>query len=360
LVAINAKYQKQLLDAQKTYQDSIFSDILTEDDAEIENLQTKNASKEKIRKAELDKLKNERDKAIIDAEGNRAKIDKANADYAAGKKKLSDDVTKEEIDNIQKITTAFSQELQLQLEAQKKNNDEKLKETDYEIQQQLILQAAGRKNTADFLLAQQAQEQAKAAQLDKQAKQAKEAEQLANIFLEAVKANAGKGPQALALALSETLAAKAIADGLAGHFEGTEDTGAGEGFDSKNGMLRVLHPHEAVIKRSENEAYPGLAKAFNTGNVEDWVLDNFYPTMPRIKDESPTESLAMTQTKILIDEIKNLKEVVKNKKEIAVGETLRGDFYISETENGKQVVAIKPKPTWSNNPVPFPLKNNRN
>ena len=61
-------------------------------------------------------------------------------------------------------------------------------------------------------------------------------------------------------------------------FDGTEDTGkGGEGVDGKGGFRAVLHPHERVVDRKNNEAMQGLsnselaeaAKLYNTGVQSD-------------------------------------------------------------------------------------------
>ena len=47
------------------------------------------------------------------------------------------------------------------------------------------------------------------------------------------------------------------------------------GVKGKDSVHALLMPDEAVIKTSENMKYPGLAKAWNEGKLEDYVMSNF-------------------------------------------------------------------------------------
>ena len=85
-----------------------------------------------------------------------------------------------------------------------------------------------------------------------------------------------------------------------GFYEGTPDTGGPGGLDNKGGMLAMLHPNEAVIPKARNEQYPGLAKAWISGNLDTYLAKL---AMPEV------QSVDMKEVK---QELGEIKEAIKN------------------------------------------------
>lgn len=66
--------------------------------------------------------------------------------------------------------------------------------------------------------------------------------------------------------------------------EGTEFVQLGKNKKGKDTIPALLNEGEAVIKTDENAKYPGLAKAWNQGKLDDYVLSNFM--LPSINPKS--------------------------------------------------------------------------
>ena len=80
----------------------------------------------------------------------------------------------------------------------------------------------------------------------------KEAEVFLNLVAEYSKE--GNPSQATTKALTQLSVAKGLAALISGSaFEGVEDTGGAGGLDGKGGKLWMLHPHERVLNRDQNE-----------------------------------------------------------------------------------------------------------
>lgn len=73
--------------------------------------------------------------------------------------------------------------------------------------------------------------------------------------------------------------------------EGTERVVGGQrGVDSVHAMLM---PDEAVIKAKENMAYPGLSKAWNSGHLDEFIMENFItPKLSEALGGSTAENMA--------------------------------------------------------------------
>lgn len=64
------------------------------------------------------------------------------------------------------------------------------------------------------------------------------------------------------------------------------------GIPGKDSVPAILMPKEAVIKASENEKYPGLAKAWNMGSLEPYIMKNFAAPILRERAEQNNKDFA--------------------------------------------------------------------
>lgn len=83
--------------------------------------------------------------------------------------------------------------------------------------------------------------------------------------------------------------------------EGTERVVGGQkGVDSVHALLM---PDEAVIKAKENMAYPGLSKAWNSGSLDQFIMDEFItPKLSVILGGSTAENMAKSAKLNRLDE----------------------------------------------------------
>lgn len=94
--------------------------------------------------------------------------------------------------------------------------------------------------------------------------------------------------------------------------EGTEDTGAnGRGIDGKGGFHAVLHPNERVIPKNLNEKIGALS------NIELTKVAQEYQNGRTM--EGATQSASALEFSLLINEMRDLKQVIKDKPETSIG-----------------------------------------
>jgi hypothetical protein len=167
--------------------------------------------------------------------------------------------------------------------------DKETEEVKANITKQQELAAKGLENTLAFEKQKLAEaELEKKEQAQREARQ-KEAAQLAEVFLSAYLAELDKPDSdpftAGAKALGATVLAKGIARGLASGFafDGVEDTGGSGGLDSKGGSLWMLHPHERVMSRKQNELVGDISNDELSRLAYDYRLGNLMPEVNVIK-----------------------------------------------------------------------------
>ena len=130
---------------------------------------------------------------------------------------------------------------------------------------------------------------------------------------------------ALAETITETALLQQFIGSLPTFESGTENTGAnGRGLDGKGGFLSVLHPNERVVPKSlneqigsmSNEALAKMAMEYNAGKI--------------INGTKAAESL---QLAVLVNEMRDLKQVIQNKPEtnIELGEITQSVMEIVKT-----------------------------
>lgn len=179
-----------------------------------------------------------------------------NADEESAKKRL--DTAR---DFARKISTEFNNSVRERNRESVKLADEAIKRTQDSVNRQAEIAAKGGENIL-------AEEQARLdkARLAKQRELERAAREeqnlaLATAFINDFSARAATATtkkdinEAFLLALRDTVGVKLAAQGLASlssAYDGTEDTGNGEGMDSKNGKLWMLHPNERVMTKRQN------------------------------------------------------------------------------------------------------------
>lgn len=230
--------------------------------------------------------------------------------------------------------------------------DHDLEKTKSAIDIQVQLAAAGQANTLAYEIEKQNRlEKERQQELQKEKRIAKQQEALALslAFLKAYEKelDSGKNPgQALSLAATETVAAKILGKAIAGSaYEGVEDTGSAGDVDGKGGKLWVLHPHEGVVNRENNEKYDGAVGAMNDGRLEDWAMKNIY--LPQLNSGSVLSDVSRSQqvdnamNRELLNKVEELTNVIKNKPETTISLSGIGDVITSVYRNGQRHTTIK-------------------
>lgn len=138
-------------------------------------------------------------------------------------------------------------------------------------------------------------------------------------------ANADK-KNPLAATIADTTGLLAFISSLPAFHDGTEDTGAnGKGIDGKGGFHAVLHPNERVVPKSLNDQIGSMS------NEQLTKLAQEYQNGRLISKSNENSSMDMA---ILVNEMRDLKEVIKNKPEtnIALGEITQSAMNIVESK----------------------------
>jgi len=107
--------------------------------------------------------------------------------------------------------------------------------------------------------------------------------------------------------------------------EGTEDTGAsGRGIDGKGGFHAILHPNERVVPKALNQ---------QIGSLSNTELANLATNYRAGKIGDAEQSGSALDLAILVNEIKDLKSVIKNKPEtnIELGEITASILEVVQT-----------------------------
>jgi len=246
---------------------------------------------------------------------------------------------KEKADKEKELELKKQEELKKQIEAFadktaayfKRKSDEKIKAIDNEIsaaekQAETLKQLAAEGNiNAQQSLAEQ-QRIINEANLKKQKelkKQMRMEQGLALFKLLAAKSDE-KNP--LGAVIKDATGLLAFINSLPAFYDGTEDTGAnGQGIDGKGGFHAVLHPNERVIPKSLNDQIGSMS------NEQLTKLAQEYQNGRLITKSNANSSLEMA---ILVNEMRDLKEVIKNKPEtnIALGEITQSAMNIVESK----------------------------
>ena len=108
---------------------------------------------------------------------------------------------------------------------------------------------------------------------------------------------------------------------------GTEDTGTnGNGIDGRGGFHAVLHPNERVLTKEQNKLIG------NVSNNDLAITMNKINSGEIIKYKGATAINTNWENLALLNEIKDLKSIIKNKPDISIqaGEIIQGTMDIIE------------------------------
>lgn len=242
-------------------------------------------------------------------------------------------------------------------EGQDRISAERLAAIDHEMDQnksamqiQAELAAAGMSNTLAFEMQKQDElEKARVQELERQKKIAKQQEvlELTLAFFKAYQNYIGKdmkSGEALIRASGDVLTAKLLGKAIAGSaLDGTEDTGPGGSLDADGGMLWKLHPHERVLTKEQNEKLGGLSNDQLVANalMFDNIYKSNYNSSLSLSDVSGKQQVSESLTNALINEIKDLKQVVKDKPENSTNLDNLGNVIKIRIEKGIRTVTKK-------------------
>ena len=157
--------------------------------------------------------------------------------------------------------------------------------------------------------------------------------ELANTIYQTYASHAAKDPDtALMKTIKDAGLLQAFISTLPMFYDGTEDTGAGGGVDGKGGFHAVLHPHERVIPKSLNDQIGNLT------NEQLTRLAMEYQNGKLVGQDVAHSSMDLA---ILVNEMKDLKEIIKHKPEtnIQLGEITQSAMEIVQsTRKGNTTV----------------------
>jgi hypothetical protein len=333
---IRYSYERRKKEIQDNYDDEakkytgqteILKELAIKRNADLEDLyREQQAGFDKIRKdgdkAELKKMEAEDPSFSPKVKSNLdANIKKAEDDKIAREQ--------EREDALQHADDMF----EIWKDANDKKNEAQIEAIDHEINRnksaidiQLELASRGMDNTLAYELQKQNElEKGRVKELERQKKVAKQTEaiELSLAFIKAYQNYIGKdmkSGEALLRASGDIFTAKLLSKAISGSaFEGVEDTGPGGTLDAQGGMLWKLHPHEGVVNAKNNKKYKGVVGAMNEGRLEDWAMDNIFKPQfnsgMELADVGKSEQVNSALSSALIGEIRELKEIIKNKPE---------------------------------------------
>ena len=235
----------------------------------------------------------------------------------------------EAVKQLDQLSDMAFESLEDRNETELRMNSEKISELNSQIafQQQLALQ--GEANTLAELQKQKAEALEEQAQLEAKAAKQKEAEQLAELFLEFMKVYAKDGFGAAGKATAATIAAKGLANLIAGNFaEGVENfKGKGNGTSDSN--LIGFSNGESVVTAKGTSETPGLTTAVNEMGFEGaaaWAMKNIFPKIPVLQDKSMADQVNEKLTSLLIHEFKGLRKDLQNLPDIDFKKNALNEF----------------------------------
>ena len=215
-------------------------------------------------------------KELAGIEGHQKAVEQAEEEAEANRlleEQRQENITKQ-IEGIKSVTDVIAEEAQRRLQIQQKAIDDEISLARRRADQLSRLAERGQLEAGQSL----AVEEKRIVELERKKLKAKQREQRIEASVAGFKLladNVDKGAnRPVADTIKDILQLSAVLTNLPTFYDGTEDTGkGGEGVDGKGGFKAVLHPHERVVDRKNNEAMQGLsnselaeaAKLYNTG-----------------------------------------------------------------------------------------------
>ncbi len=221
-------------------------------------------------------------------------------------KKLRNARIDAEFKTIGQITDGISDGLQKQSEIRQMADQKEIDMHQRMLEVQMGLAAAGSDNVLAETLAQTAKAEEKKLQDAKKAAKRQEDLALIQTFTSTLQA-ALKADKPFLQAFGEALASEGLVQAtfsklFAGSaYEGTEDTGGAGNLDEKGGKAWILHPHERVLSKEQNEKLGGISNEELVRAVNPDLSTTFYP---KITDTQISHDQYYANSR-LISEMKN-------------------------------------------------------
>lgn len=262
---------------------------------------------------------------------------------------------KEEADALKDIDKTITDDWKAAIDSRYNYQKDKIQAQTSLIDSQLTLQESrfekGLSNTLAFEQKQRNDAALAAIKADQKHKRQQSAEELGQLFLKLAEANASEGMAGIAKASRETLLAKGMQAGIiaafgGSAFEGIEDTGGAGTLDNKGGKAWILHPHERVLDRENNERLGGISN----DELVDFALAGFYQQQynSSLQIKSPEEKRAQ-ETRLLYElnlSMKSVEKTIRDKKEITYSTNFHGEIIRHEVENGISRIITQKKNKW--------------
>ena len=245
---------------------------------------------------------------------NEEKLTESIENEAEKRKKIADDEAKEELAKLKEIEEAKREIVKISADYFIKQSDKKIAQIDKEIaaaekQADTLRELAAQGNiNAQESLAEQEKIIAESNRRKEQEQKRQQRIRLAESVYSTYSAKVESGSEnPLAETIRDTTLLQAFINSLPTFEVGTEDTGKhGEGVDGKGGFHAILHPNERVIPKSLNEQIGNLS------NEELTRIAQEYNAGKMIQGAQSGSSLEFA---LLVNEIKDLKNVIKDKPE---------------------------------------------
>ena len=292
-------------------------------------------------------------KAELDAWERAKKIKEAKDKEAEDQKKRNAEQVADSIDTVEKLETIYFDYYKRINELKRESIENDLDATNKNIEIQAQLAARGLENTLAYEMEKKNQlEKARAEQIEREKKQAQqqEAAQLALAFIKAYENYIGKNMssgQALSKAATDVLAAKLLSKAIAGSFAEGVEAFKGDGTGTSDSNLIAFSNGESVVTAKATSETPGLVSALNEkgkiGALE-WAMDNVYKpnfNSMGLADVSTKKQTEMALVSVLVHELNDLKDVIKNKKETTLELDNMGNVIKTTVENGMRKIIKK-------------------
>lgn len=329
---LRIQQENEFADQIEALQEQNYQNTLTDEEKEIQ------AVNDKYFELETKAAGNAEQLAIIE-QAKLNELNDINLKYAEQKKKTDEEIAAKEQEAIKKQWETMEDFAQKTTDFFVQKSNERIAQLDKEIEaaekqsETLKTLAAEGNINAQQSLAEQERIIAES-NLRKQQEQRKQQRlQLANSVFStyASKVEAGS-KNALAETIRDTTLLQAFINSIPAFYDGTEDTGNGGGLDGKGGFHAILHPHERVIPQSLNEKIGSLSNEQLTRIAQE------YQNGKMVKSDVAHSSMELA---ILVNEMKDLKEIIRNKPEtnIELGQITQSSMEIVErTRKGNTTV----------------------
>jgi hypothetical protein len=300
-----------------------------------------------LREAELNLLKQQEENELLNA-GNNADLKlKIESDYAIKRQQINEEYAFKSIEEENK-TEEKRIEIQ-KLSAEKRNewakfatdyfikmSDERIAQLDKEIaaaekQQDTLreLAANGNINARESLAENQRIIDEANRKKEQQERRKQMIELVSGVYQTYNQKVAANAENPLMETIRDTVLLQQFANTLLGNmptfFDGTENTGKhGEGVDGKGGFHAILHPNERVVPKSLNE---------KIGSLSNEQLAKVAQEYQNGKLITGTQPMSAIDLSLLVNEMKDLKDVIRNKPEtnIELGEITSSVMEIVKT-----------------------------